>query len=112
MQSGDPSQPFRPPRSNGARPHRNRAACGPQPWMWDAACASAEPDLFFPREQRDPKNRDAKRVCARCPVRDQCLEYSLATREEFGIWGGLDEWERRSILEKQRPHGDGTQGAA
>jgi WhiB family redox-sensing transcriptional regulator len=82
--------------------------------MWDATCASADPDLFFPREQRDPGNREAKQVCARCPVKDECLEYSLATREEFGIWGGLDEWERRAILEKQdqHRHDGGTQGAA
>ncbi len=81
--------------------------------MWDAACARADPDLFFPRERRDPRNREAKGVCARCPVRDECLEYSLATREEFGIWGGVDEWERRAILnERHRRPGGGTQGAA
>jgi WhiB family redox-sensing transcriptional regulator len=83
--------------------------------MWDAACATADPDLFFPRERNDPEIGEAKRVCARCPVRDECLEYSLATKEEFGIWGGLDEWERRAILDRQQRqhhHGGDTQGAA
>jgi WhiB family transcriptional regulator, redox-sensing transcriptional regulator len=115
VQSGDPSQPSRPPRSRSARPHRNYAASGPQSWMWDAACASADPDLFFPREQRDPRNSEAKRVCARCPVKSECLDYSFATREEFGIWGGLDEWERRALLDQQqrrRQRGAGTRGVA
>ena len=83
--------------------------------MWDAACASADPDLFFPRDQRDPRNSEAKRVCARCPVKGECLEYSFATREEFGIWGGVDEWERRALLsqhQRQRQRGGGTEGAA
>ena len=103
MPSSDPPQPSRPAGSRSARPHRNFMASGPQPWMWEAACAtSADPDLFFPREQRDPRNGEAKRVCAHCPVKSECLEYSLVTREEFGVWGGLDEWERRALLDKQR----------
>jgi WhiB family redox-sensing transcriptional regulator len=81
--------------------------------MRDAACAGADPDLFFPREQRDPGNREAKRVCAGCPVRAECLRYSLATREEFGVWGGLDEWDRRAVLDRQDGEpGGGAQGAA
>jgi WhiB family redox-sensing transcriptional regulator len=77
--------------------------------MWDAACATADPELFFPRERRDPQIPAAKRVCARCPVKDECLQYSLSAQEEFGIWGGLDEWERHELLNK--PGGD-AQGVA
>jgi WhiB family redox-sensing transcriptional regulator len=83
--------------------------------MWDAACATADPDLFHPAERRDPAIPEAKCVCARCPVKTDCLEYSLTAKEEFGIWGGLDEWERRELLdERRRPrrHDRGTQGAA
>jgi WhiB family redox-sensing transcriptional regulator len=78
--------------------------------MWDAACATADPDLFFPRERRDPLIRAAKAVCARCPVRDKCLQYSLDAREELGIWGGLDEWERLELLSD--PPEAGRQGVA
>jgi hypothetical protein len=42
----------------------------------------------------------AKAVCARCPVQRPCLTYALATRQEFGIWGGRDEDERR-LLHRQ-----------
>jgi WhiB family transcriptional regulator, redox-sensing transcriptional regulator len=110
VQSGNPSQPNRPSRRKGARPPRNLSASGPEPWMWEGACATADPDLFFPRERRDPEIISAKRVCACCPVKDECLQYSLDAREEFGIWGGLDEWERQGLLDKQ--HGDGGQGVA
>ncbi|HEY1919397.1 MAG TPA: WhiB family transcriptional regulator, partial [Streptosporangiaceae bacterium] len=39
----------------------------------------------------------AKAICARCPVQLPCLTYALATSQEFGIWGGRDEAERRLL---------------
>ena len=41
--------------------------------------------------------RDAKKICAGCDVKAQCLEYALANDERFGIWGGLSERERRKL---------------
>jgi hypothetical protein len=41
--------------------------------------------------------RDAKRLCASCDVREQCLDYALDNDERFGIWGGHSERERRKI---------------
>ena len=38
----------------------------------------------------------AKRVCAGCEVVVECRDYALATRQPFGVWGGLDEEERRA----------------
>ena len=40
----------------------------------------------------------AKRLCANCPVRADCLEAALARHETYGIWGGLNELERRALL--------------
>jgi WhiB family redox-sensing transcriptional regulator len=34
-------------------------------------------------------------------VRQPCLEYALATREAHGVWGGLNETERRTLLKRQ-----------
>jgi len=31
-------------------------------------------------------------------VRPECLEYALEVRETHGIWGGLNEMERRALL--------------
>src|SRR5271154_2112885 len=37
---------------------------------------------------------DAKAICYACQARKECLEFALATRHGFGIWGGRDEDER------------------
>ena len=46
----------------------------------------------------------AKKICADCPVRDECLEYALANKEEGGIWGGLTH-NQRVRLKKARAKG-------
>jgi len=62
-------------------------------WMLEARCLDADPEAFFP--EKGGSTREAKRICAACPVRDECLEYALENDERFGIWGGLSERERR-----------------
>ena len=77
-------------------------------WRSAAACRSADPDLFFPisASGRAPEQvAEAKAICARCPVRRQCLAFALHTRQAYGIWGGMTEEERaaarhRLITEK------------
>ena len=61
----------------------------------DGLCAQTDPELFFP--EKGGSTRDAKRICARCDVQAECLEYALAMGERFGIWGGLSERERRGL---------------
>lgn len=50
----------------------------------------------------------AKRVCARCPVLSECQAWVLGLdHEEFGVWGGMSERERRQLRSgtpKPRPH--------
>jgi WhiB family redox-sensing transcriptional regulator len=67
----------------------------PLSWQSDALCAQTDPEAFFP--EKGGSTRDAKRICASCDVRDQCLEYALQNDERFGIWGGLSERERRRL---------------
>lgn len=43
----------------------------------------------------------AKAVCWRCPVMDACGQWAIESRESAGIWGGLDERERRKILRRR-----------
>lgn len=66
-----------------------------EPWMASARCLDAEPDTFFP--EKGGSTREAKAICADCPVRDDCLEYAMANDERFGIWGGMAERERRRL---------------
>ncbi|HYN37034.1 MAG TPA: WhiB family transcriptional regulator [Actinomycetota bacterium] len=70
-------------------------------WREDAACLEYPAILFFgvddsetPADRRAREER-AKRVCWGCGVRRECLDYALATKEPYGIWGGLTEIERR-----------------
>jgi len=62
-------------------------------WMLEARCLDADPEAFFP--EKGGSTREAKQICAACPVRNECLDHALAHDERFGIWGGLSERERR-----------------
>jgi WhiB family transcriptional regulator, redox-sensing transcriptional regulator len=65
-------------------------------WIEEAACAAADPEVFF---TTDPESdAEAKRYCASCRVHDECRDYALAADEEFGVWGGLNEDERKAVL--------------
>jgi WhiB family redox-sensing transcriptional regulator len=75
-----------------------------QQWQVRAACRGPQAVMFFPPahfERKDEKldrERRAKAICATCSVRKDCLEYALRIREPHGIWGGLNELERRALL--------------
>jgi WhiB family transcriptional regulator, redox-sensing transcriptional regulator len=52
-------------------------------------------NVFFP--ERGGSSKAARAVCARCDVREECLESALANQEEFGIFGGTSPHERRQL---------------
>jgi WhiB family redox-sensing transcriptional regulator len=58
-------------------------------WRKRAACRHTEPELFFPVSAAGQAER-AKKICAGCPVRRECLQFALATRQSDGVWGGLE----------------------
>lgn len=69
-------------------------------WRQHAACRHADPELFFPIGTSGPallQVKEAKAVCARCPVTEQCLQWALENNQDSGVWGGLDENERRRL---------------
>ncbi|MCC6339485.1 MAG: WhiB family transcriptional regulator [Acidimicrobiia bacterium] len=73
-------------------------------WQVRAACRGPASALFFPpsvserRDEREQREARAKAICATCPVRGECLEHALRVRELHGIWGGMNEAERRARL--------------
>ncbi|HXC18285.1 MAG TPA: WhiB family transcriptional regulator [Acidimicrobiales bacterium] len=79
-------------------------AITPLDWTDAAACRNSEGALFYPadsaerKEDRLERELVAKRICASCGVREECLEAALARHESYGIWGGLNEFERRGLL--------------
>jgi WhiB family transcriptional regulator, redox-sensing transcriptional regulator len=73
-------------------------------WRYAARCRHADPELFFPAGTAGPALRQealAKRICADCPVRMPCLRWALRHGVEFGIWGGIDERQRREMRGSQ-----------
>jgi WhiB family transcriptional regulator, redox-sensing transcriptional regulator len=81
------------------------AVPGRAAWRGRAACRHVDTELFFPIGQGSramAETQQAKAICARCPVRQPCLAYALATGQAYGIWGGYDEEERR-VLHRQQP---------
>lgn len=81
-------------------------------WRERAVCKPSNghsPELWFPppprpfgtraeqrasRKQRREQEAEAKRLCALCPVKAECLEYANDNDEREGIWGGLTPQER------------------
>lgn len=74
-------------------------------WQAKAACRGPQAAVFFPPPQFERKadrlerERRAKAICAECIVCNECLDYSIQIKEPHGIWGGLNEHERRALAE-------------
>lgn len=78
---------------------RMRALCGP------ASPGAPDPDLFFPvgdGQAAWQQAQEAKVFCRACPVHRQCLTWALETHQQYGVWGGLDEWERRTVRRRRQ----------
>jgi WhiB family redox-sensing transcriptional regulator len=72
-------------------------------WQHQGACRDLPTEMFFhPDGERGPSRRNreraAKAVCAACPVLMACRTQALASQEPYGIWGGLSEDDRTSLL--------------
>ncbi len=76
-------------------------------WQAKAACRGPQSAAFFPpasaerKDDRLEREARAKEICAGCTVRDDCLDYAIRIREPHGIWGGLNELERKQLLERR-----------
>ncbi len=62
----------------------------------DGLCAQTDPEIFFP-EKANQWNKTAQKVCARCPVREECLRWAVSQPDLQGIWGGTT-WQERVHL--------------
>lgn len=74
----------------------------PKQWRSHAACRDVDTAVFFPEIETESEVAAAKAVCAACPVREACLEFALVTRQDDGVWGGLDENERRRVRRRRQ----------
>lgn len=83
-----------------------KAPGGPLPaadndWRHQGLCAAhGDPDLWFPvgtTPEEAQKEADAKAICGTCPVKEMCLTWALETGQSDGVWGGLNEAQRRAL---------------
>ena len=76
-------------------------ADGERDWRLDAACATVDPELYFPDPGQAPQAAAAKAVCAGCTVRGPCLEAALhgpqAHQDHSGIFAGTTASERVAL---------------
>ena len=75
-------------------------------WRHRASRAREQPELFFPVGTSGPalaQTADAKAVCRRCPVLTECLGWALESGQDFGVWGGTSEDERRALRRRHTP---------
>lgn len=68
-------------------------------WTRRARCRGLDPEQFFVRSLQQAKS--AIRVCQRCPVRQDCLDYAVDEAIEVGVWGGLTERQRRAYARRR-----------
>lgn len=82
---------------NRNAPLSQRTSTADLEWTVDSACKDMEPGIFFDHEREE----EAKGVCGTCPVLKMCLRYAVEYNE-YGVWGGTNEKERRTIARRIR----------
>jgi len=73
-------------------------------WIKKAACRGLDPNFFVPERYDVKTTKEAKKICATCPVKNECREYGLNIHRFIdldGIFGGLTKIERLRILRKE-----------
>ncbi|MFV0406108.1 MAG: WhiB family transcriptional regulator [Propioniciclava sp.] len=73
-------------------------------WRHRAECLTEDPELFFPVGNTGPaimQIAEAKKVCDRCDVVAECLQWALDAGQDHGVWGGLSEDERRAMKRRR-----------
>ncbi|HEY9367537.1 WhiB family transcriptional regulator [Streptomyces sp.] len=74
-------------------------------WMRRGACRKEDPELWFPLGDGDgftDQIDKARALCRSCPVVLRCLSFGLT--QEYGIWGGTTEKERRGLRRQLPKH--------
>ncbi len=72
-------------------------------WQQEGRCRGLSSEQFFVddheqgQHRRASRTREAKALCARCPVVEHCLTHALAIPEAYGIWGGMTAAERTHL---------------
>ena len=70
------------------------------PEFSNASCRGIGTEFYFTEDDKQPGSSPemamAKALCQNCPVLKECREWGIK-HEEFGIWGGLNPYDRRRV---------------
>lgn len=58
------------------------------------------PNHFERKPEKDAREARARALCVSCPVQRECLTHALTAGEPHGIWGGLNELQRKRLARK------------
>ena len=70
-------------------------------WRDHAACRGTAATVNWFPERNEP-TAPARRICRGCPAREPCLRDALSRTDQWGVWAGMSEQERRHVLADQR----------
>lgn len=73
-------------------------------WMLDGLCngkATRGDDPWFPEADKRAQTASAQRICAQCPVEQECLRFALDSPEPHGVWGGTSPRQRRALRRRE-----------
>jgi WhiB family redox-sensing transcriptional regulator len=69
-----------------------------------AACATTQKDVFYPDQIGVPEQkayREARKICADCPVIRECLDYAMEVETDqarrYGMFGGTTPRDRERL---------------
>lgn len=78
-------------------------------WMDAAACVHVDIAIFFPEPKRPGAKltsyAQARQVCARCTVREECLAHAMShelQNNRLGMYGGLTPEQRDRLRRRPR----------
>ena len=72
-------------------------------WWEFAACRGQDaayffaPSYFEKRAEKTAREAVAKAICARCSVREECLEYAIERPALLGVWAATKPAQRADI---------------
>lgn len=75
-------------------------------WMLDAACSGGDDRWFFMNAGKGNGYDAKRRYCASCPVIDTCLDYAIVMNLRLGVYGGMNERERRLETYRRKREGE------
>lgn len=65
---------------------KNSHLFDPELWREKASCRDLDTAIFF--ADTPDGLETAKSICRGCPVRKECFDFALRTRQNYGVWGG------------------------